>query len=316
MKKYKCLAALMSVLLLSGCNSGENAETASVTVLEQTTVSEAVQSETTTQTTTAASSETTEEITEQTIAVQTESALDLVETTEEISILSERISDIIYSEYLEDCKSEQFISWFDGMPDEVDPFFGNEFISATCELIDLTGDGEDELIIQKQVYGGLMYTEFVVYSIKENKRLVYLYRPGIGFDLYTDSDNNVVVLIENDYHHDSDKYFFKFSGENQSERVSFSFFSDPFMSDNVSLMYFHNSFIPNEVYEAFDGEEIITYDNVGGYNKGVSSYLNTLEKRTCDYIEFQLLNTDFKSQNILTNQIEKYLNEMKIIRVR
>ena len=318
MKKYKCLAALMSVLLISGCNAGTDAETAS----EQSTVSETVQSEEistttsetvqyeTTQTTTVASSEATEEITEQTIEVQTEATLDLVETTDEISILSERISDIIYSEYLEDCKSEQFISWFDGMPDEVDPVFGDDFISARCELIDLTGDGEDELIIQKQVYGGLMYTEFVVYSVKENKRLVYLYRPGIGFDLYTDSDNDVVVLIENDYHHDSDKYFFKFSGENQSERVPFSFkLSEPFMSDNVSLMYFHIDFLSKEVYEAFDGEEIITYGNVGGYNKGVSSYLNTLEKCTCDYIEFQLLNTDFKSQDILKNQIEKYLKE-------
>ena len=76
MKKYKCLAALMSVLLLSGCNAGKNAETtseqstvsetvqseeisttASVTALEQTTVSETVRSETTTQTTKASVSE-------------------------------------------------------------------------------------------------------------------------------------------------------------------------------------------------------------------------------------------------------------------
>lgn len=309
MKKYKCLAALMSVLLLSGCNVGENAETASDVVSEQSTVSETVQSETS-QTTTAASSETTENITEQTIAVQTEAALDLAETTDEISILSERISDIIYSEYLEDCKSDQPLSWFNGMPDEVHPILENEFISAICELIDLTGDGEDELIIQKQVYGGLMNTEFVVYSIKENKRLVYLYRPGIGFDLYTDSDNNVVVLIENEYHHDSAKYFLKFNGENQSERVPFSFkLSDPFISDDVSLMYFHKDFLSKEVCEAFDGEEIITYDSVDEYEKGVSSYLNTLEKCTCDYIEFELINTDFKSQDILKNQIEKYLKE-------
>lgn len=299
MKKYKCLAALMSVLFLSGCNAGENAETAS----------ETVQSETT-QTTTAASSETTEDITEQTIAVQTESTLDLVETTGKINILSEKISDIIYSEYLEDCKSDESLSWFNGMPDKVDPDFGNEFISARCELIDLTGDGEDELIIQKQIYGGVMWTEFVVYSIKEYKRLVYLYRPGIGFDLYTDSDNDLVVLIENDYHHDSDKYFLKFNGKNQSERVPFSFpLSDAFISDDVSLMYFHKDFLSKEVCEAFNGEEIITYDSVDEYEKGVSSYLNTLEKCTCDYIEFQLLNTDFKSQNILKNQIEKYLKE-------
>lgn len=80
MKKYKCLAALMLALLLSGCNARENAETASdavseqstvsvtvqseeisttasVTVSEQTTVSEAVQIETTTQTTKASVSE-------------------------------------------------------------------------------------------------------------------------------------------------------------------------------------------------------------------------------------------------------------------
>lgn len=76
MRKYKCLAALMSVLLLSGCNAGGNAETASeqstvsetvqseeisttasVTVSEQTTVSETVKSETTTQTTKASVSE-------------------------------------------------------------------------------------------------------------------------------------------------------------------------------------------------------------------------------------------------------------------
>lgn len=312
MKKYKCLAALMSVLLLSGCNAGENAEMASEAVQSEkisTTASETVQYETT-QTTTAASSEAIEDITEQTIAVQNESTLDLVETTGEINILSERISDIIYSEYLEDCKSEQFISWFNGMPDKVDLDFGNEFISARCELIDLTGDGEDELIIQKQIYGGVMYTEFVIYSIKENKRLVYLYRPGIGFDLYTDSDNDLVVLIENDYHHDSDKYFLKFNGKNQSERVPFSFpLSDAFISDDVSLMYFHKDFLTKEVCEAFDGEKIITYDNVDEYEEGVSSYLNTLEKCTCDYIEFQLLNTDFKSQNILKNQIEKYLKE-------
>ena len=312
MRKYKCLAALISVLLLSSCNAGENTEMVSETVQSEeisTTTSETVQSETT-QTTTAASSEATEEITEQTIEVQTEATLDLVETTDEIGILSERISDIIYSEYLEDCKSDQPLSWSNGMPDKVDPDFGKEFISARCELIDLTGDGEDELIIQKQIYGGVMWTEFVVYSIKEYKRLVYLYRPGIGFDLYTDSDNDLVVLIENDYHHDSDKYFLKFNGKNQSERIPFSFpLSDAFISDDVSLMYFHKDFLSKEVCEAFDGEEIITYGNVGEYNKGVSSYLNTLEKCTCDYIEFELINTDFKSQDILKNQIEKYLKE-------
>ncbi len=45
MRKYKFLAALMSLLLLSGCNASENAETASDAVLEQSTVSETVQSE-------------------------------------------------------------------------------------------------------------------------------------------------------------------------------------------------------------------------------------------------------------------------------
>lgn len=93
MKKYKCLAALMSVLLLSGCNASENAETASETVqseeistttsdfvLEQTTFSESVQSETTTQAATAANLETPTNNSEQTNASVT------IQQTEDTSL--------------------------------------------------------------------------------------------------------------------------------------------------------------------------------------------------------------------------------------
>lgn len=338
MKKdgYKLiLCFVLCIVLLIGCSNKSNIDLLETTEVISTENGASVSAESILD-----SAETTTSIlTENDISCSNESRVDLVETTkkieppknittlidtlnannlkvchDKINTLSEKISDIIYSEYLEDCKSEESLSWFNGMPDKIDPTFGTEFISARCELIDLTGDGEDELIIQKQIYGGLMWTEFVVYSVKENKRLIYLYRPGIGFDLYTDSDNNVVVLIENDYHHDSDKYFLKFNGEYQNERIPFSFpLSDAFISDAVSLMYFHIDFLSKEVCEAFDGEEIITYDSVDEYEKGVSSYLNTLEKCTCDYIEFQLLNTDFKSQDILKNQIEKYLEENYMI---
>lgn len=230
---------------------------------------------------------------------------------DETSILRDRIADIVYSEYLLDCESEQSLLWFNGMHDDIDPTSGKEFVSATCGLIDLTGDGEDEIIIQKQIYGGLMYTEVVVYSIKENNKLLYLYRPGIGFNLYRDSNNNIVMLIENYYHHDSEMFFFKFHCKNQSEQSDFfndkySFsLSNPFVSENVSLMYFHASSMPYVLYESFDGVDIVSYNDVEEYDNNILLQLNKLENYPVKYTEFQLLNTDFKSLDTLKSGIER-----------
>lgn len=88
MKKYKCLAALMSVLLLSGCNAGGNAETAS----EQTTASETVQSEMT-QTTTAANSEASKDTLEQTTAATSQTATASISEQPTASVTTQQTED-------------------------------------------------------------------------------------------------------------------------------------------------------------------------------------------------------------------------------
>lgn len=88
MKKYKCMAALMSVLLLSGCNAGTDAETAS----EQSTASETVQSEMA-QTTTAANSEVSTDTLEQTTTVMSQTASASVSEQTTASVTTQQTED-------------------------------------------------------------------------------------------------------------------------------------------------------------------------------------------------------------------------------
>lgn len=88
MKKCKAFTVLMLAMLLSGCNAGGNAETASETVSEQSTVSETVQSEeiSTTASEQITASETVQSETSKTVAEQTTIAAETEKTTEKTTI--------------------------------------------------------------------------------------------------------------------------------------------------------------------------------------------------------------------------------------
>lgn len=221
-------------------------------------------------------------------------------------IYSKRIAEIIYQEYLLDCKTEEAPSWFKGMEDD-----DETYISAICKLIDLNNDGADELIIQKQLYGGVMWTEFVVYSIEKNEKLFYLQRPGLGFEILKDNENNTIILIENEYSHDSEKYFINFNSDDQCNYLDFinnNEFVDNtvlFIADNATFNYFHSCNNINESYCYFNGNEVIVL-NSKEYKKRLDLLRNSMKKNDLAYIEFKLINSDFRSKEIMADAIRKY----------
>lgn len=146
MKKLKLFAALLSVFMLSGCNSGTAAETsAETTVMEESTVSESIRQETV-QTTVSETTETQK-----------------IPPNYDVESVPYKAASIVYNEYLE-FQNGKFEDWWVNDRDNDSPHLCTKVL-----IFDINGDGRQELISLKN--SSYVQSYYTIYDLDSGEML-------------------------------------------------------------------------------------------------------------------------------------------------
>lgn len=294
----KLFAAIISLTLLCSCGKVNTAETEiAVPVMETT----APVTETTTIQTTKQTEQTTE------TSVKTEA-----EQEWESFSKSEKIAEIIYNKARIQSN------------DPVQPVADEPFTVAVCTLIDLTGSGEDELVIQKynfgtsapirvvpltgdnagktevpkQTYsGGSYFSKLTVYSLENSEELMSMEYTGAGFDVYTNANGDTVMYVDCGGRREFDKYFYTFNKKNPDGGTE--------TYDELFTEYFLDSFALRSNYKYFDGTELITPESRSEHREAVQEHMSSLQKLELERLEFRLTNKDVESMDTLNSVLER-----------